>query len=77
MEQLSVYYCGEINGVLEINQDGLYLCVTAQCDPVETNEVLRLWAIGACEPEYLGIPLPEGECLVLRRRFPLESFTTR
>ncbi len=70
MDQLPVYYCGEPAGYLEIERDGLYLCVFSQCSRVETNEVLRLWVVGGEEQAYLGVPVPEGDHLVLRRRFP-------
>ena len=73
MDQLPVYYYGKRVGHLEIERDGLYLCVHSQCSLVESEEVLRLWAVGGEERVYLGIPVPEGDHLVLRRRLPAGS----
>lgn len=70
MVELPVYYCGERAGDLKIEQDGLYFCICAQCRRIESDQVLRLWAIGEDEPVYLGIPEPEGNQLQLLRRLP-------
>lgn len=53
-------------GTLETAPDGLYTVFTARCAPIAPR--LRLAVFGGDRSAYLGLMLPEGDALTLRRR---------
>ena len=66
MSTYSIYYESNAIGTLEAVPDGLYTVFTARCEPV--LQQLRLSVFGAARSAYLGLMLPEGDALYLRRR---------
>lgn len=53
-------------GTLEVTAEGLYTVFSARCEPVARR--LRLAVFGERAHAYLGLMLPEGDVLTLRRR---------
>lgn len=73
MAEFTIMYEGTPVGTADIAQEGLYCTVTCRCK-VPTDQVLRAYADSDGAPFCLGVLVPEGEELCLRRRFARSAF---
>ena len=64
--ELPIYINGKAVGRLEIRAEGLYTVFEARLPKQEG--LRRLYVVGGGERACLGLPRPEGEELVLKRR---------
>ena len=66
MSTYKILHSGKTIGMLETSADGLYTVFTARCEPVAPRLRLSVWGENA--HAYLGLMLPEGDGLYLRKR---------
>ena len=66
MSTYNILHSGKTIGTLEMSADGLYTVFTARCEPVAPRLRLSVWGENA--HAYLGLMLPEGDGLYLRKR---------
>ena len=66
MSIYKIIHSGKSIGTLETTADGLYTVFTARCEQVLPR--LRLHVFGETAHAYLGLMLPEGDGLYLRKR---------
>ena len=72
MDKVAITLGDETVGTLTAEDAGLYRQFYAECRRVGT-EVFRLYAVGEWETLALGIPVPDGTRLTLRKRIPRKS----
>lgn len=73
MAEISMMYEGAPVGTAQITQEGLYCVVSCRCN-VSSEEVLRAYAESDSGAFCLGVLVPEGGALCLRRRFARSAF---
>ena len=73
MAEFSMIFEDKSVGTAEIIQEGLYCTVNCRCT-IPTDQVLRAYAESEDGPFCLGVLVPEGKELRLRRRFARSAF---
>ncbi len=73
MADISILYEGTPVGTASVTQEGLYCSISCRCK-VQTDQVLRAYAESDDGPFCLGVLVPEGDALCLRRRFARSAF---
>ena len=74
MHSLPVYIDGEKCGSISKRTDGLMTVLSARCS-ARPGRIVRLYVFGGGKSALLGTMQPDGDCLVITRRFSrAESF---
>ena len=68
MHSLPVYIDGEKCGSISKRTDGLMTVLSARCS-ARPGRIVRLYVFGGGKSALLGTMQPDGDCLVITRRF--------
>lgn len=68
MHSLPVYIDGEKCGSISKRADGLMTVLSARCS-ARPGRIVRLYVFGGGKSALLGTMQPDGDCLVITRRF--------